>query len=205
MKSLLSVFAAFAVTFSWSAFAVEMPVPQSSSQIEELNPFDPEIETLLQEMDAEYEAETGMPAILHSFKPFGPACRQIECPVWAKIDKSTQTMELYVNGVLNYRWLVSTGAVGSGTPNFDQNPNGRIYDAYSSTKFPGGDYMGLGNMPYAVFISGGFAIHGTTAGNLKKLGQRASHGCIRLHPENGKIFNRLVRQYGIYKTWITVY
>lgn len=59
-------------------------------------------------------------------------------------------------------------------------------------------------MPYAVFIEGGFAIHGTTVGNFKYLGTRASHGCIRLHPDNGRIFNHLVRQYGIRDTWVTV-
>jgi len=73
-----------------------------------------------------------------------------------------------------------------------------------SSKFPGGDYNGLGNMPYAVFVDGGFAIHGTTRGNWPLLGQVASHGCIRVHPDNGFIFNRLVRQHGVKNTWITI-
>ena len=131
-------------------------------------------------------------------------CFRQECAVWARVVKSEQKLHLYVNGQLVNSWLVSTGAPGHGTPNFDTHPNGRIYDAYSSKKFPGGDYKGLGNMPYAVFISGGFAIHGTTAGNFPKLGKPASHGCIRVHPDNGKIFNRLVREHGIKNTWITV-
>ena len=90
------------------------------------------------------------------------------------------------------------------TPYMDQNPNGRIYDRYTSVTNPGGDYNGLGNMPYAVFIRGGYAVHGTTRGNWPNLGKPASKGCIRLHPDNGFIFNRLVRSYGIYRTWITV-
>jgi len=59
-------------------------------------------------------------------------------------------------------------------------------------------------MPYAVFISGGYAIHGTTRGNWSRLGKPASHGCIRLHPDNGQIFNVLVRRNGISNVWITV-
>ena len=101
-------------------------------------------------------------------------------------------------------WPVSTGINGRNTPNFETHPNGRIYDRYTSKKFPGGDFNGLGNMPYAVFISGGFAIHGTGKGNWPKLGSRASHGCIRLHPDNALIFNRLVRKNGISEVWITV-
>ena len=100
-----------------------------------------------------------------------------------------------------------------GTPNFDKHPDGRIYNAYTSTKFPGGNYIvtvngkkvGLGNMPYAVFIRGGFAIHGTGTGNWPKLGRVASHGCIRIHPDNARLFNALVRQYGVSNTWITVH
>lgn len=69
---------------------------------------------------------------------------------------------------------------------------------------PGGDYNGLGNMPYAVFVRGGYAIHGTTKGNWPKLGTPASKGCIRLHPDNGFIFNRLVRAVGVRAAWVSV-
>jgi hypothetical protein len=55
------------------------------------------------------------------------------------------------------------------------------------------------------FLSrGGFAIHGTGRGNWRKLGNKASHGCIRVHPDNALIFNRLVRENGIKNVWITV-
>lgn len=59
-------------------------------------------------------------------------------------------------------------------------------------------------MPYVVFIQNGYGVHGTTLGNIRRLGKKASHGCIRLHPDNGKIFNELVRRAGIENTWITV-
>jgi lipoprotein-anchoring transpeptidase ErfK/SrfK len=79
-----------------------------------------------------------------------------------------------------------------------------MYKKYTSKKFPGGNYMGLGNMPYVIFIKGGYAIHGTTPGNFNKLGRVASHGCIRLHPNNAKVFYDLIKTVGAHNTWITV-
>ena len=124
--------------------------------------------------------------------------------IYAQVIKSTQVIYIYIDGELTYTWRVSSGSPGRDTPNLNTHPNGRIYDAYTSTKFPGGDYKGLGNMPYAVFISGGIAIHGTSLGNVKRLGQPVSHGCIRIHPENGKIFNGLVRAAGVNNVWVSV-
>ena len=59
-------------------------------------------------------------------------------------------------------------------------------------------------MPYAVFVKGGYAIHGTTPGNFSKLGRRASHGCIRMPPDNAKIFYELVKKIGLQNTWVTI-
>lgn len=154
-----------------------------------------------EKFDREYEAATGKKASL----PAGRGtCRNIDCPLFALVDKETQTLTLYVDGEIKEVWDVSTGTYGHETPGFSKNPNGRIYDEYMSKTYPGGDYEGLGNMPYAVFIEGGFAIHGTGRSNWKKLGSRASHGCIRVHPDNAFTFNRLVRKYGVANTWITV-
>lgn len=177
--------------------------------MDELDPFDPEIERYLELMDAEYEAATGQPAILEeAFDLFHEksksSCYRKSCAVYALVKKSEQRMYLYSHGNLIATWKVSTGTPGRSTPNFDTRPNGRIYDRYTSTRYPGGDYLNLGNMPYAVFIRGGFAIHGTGTGNWPKLGRVASHGCIRLHPDNAKVFNRMVRSSGIRNTWITV-
>lgn len=185
-------------------FSFQVPAMASQSS-EELNPFDPNVEQLLENFDQEYFQATGLsPFVENLMQPMGPSCFRASCKVWIQVVKSTQLAYLYINGQHAETWKVSTGAVGHGTPNFDKHPNGRIYDQYSSSKFPGGDYQGLGNMPYAVFIEGGFAIHGTPAGNWSKLGTRASHGCVRSHPDNARTFNRLVRQYGIYKTWVTI-
>lgn len=131
-------------------------------------------------------------------------CREKECLVFAEIIKSTQTLYLYLDGALIDSFAVSTGMNRYETPDMSVRPSGPLFTKYKSKKFPGGNYMGLGNMPYAVFIRGGYAIHGTTTGNIPKLGTRASHGCVRLHPLNAKIFYELVKQIGIEYTWVTI-
>lgn len=182
-----------------------VPFYEDVNDMDELDPFDPNIEEKLNMMDEVYEQETGIPAHLPDTSGrFQSTCYQATCSVWAHVNKAKQLMSLYENGQLIGQFATSTGTPGHGTPNFDQRPNGRIYDRYTSTKYPGGDYNGLGNMPYAVFIKGGFAIHGTGKSNWPKLGRVASHGCIRIHPDNAYRFNRLVRQYGVANSWITV-
>ena len=197
--------------FTVTGARAEMPLesyelgPQGDT--EELNPFRPDIDQHLEEFDQIYEEETGISPFLEGYGQEDRSrsgCKRDECHVWARVNRATQELTLYVAGEVVYVWDVSTGAAGHGTPKFDRHPNGRIYDKYSSSKYPGGDYKGLGNMPYAVFIEGGFAIHGTPEANWPLLGQKASHGCIRLHPDNGFIFNRLVRDNGIENVWITV-
>lgn len=133
------------------------------------------------------------------------ACREAGCVIYVRVVKSIQTLFLHIDGELVDSFKVSTGMKGKyETPSFSVRPHGPIFIKYTSRKFPGGNYMGLGNMPYAVFVRGGYAIHGTTPGNFSKLGNRASHGCIRLHPDNAKIFNELVKRVGLENTWVTV-
>ena len=176
------------------------------SAVEELNPFAPDVEEVLKSFDNAYEQTEGVSSWLPEFfEAFAlRSCYRQTCAVWAHVDKSSQRMYLYLNGNPVGTYAVSTGAAGHETPDFDQHPNGRVYYKYTSTKWPDGDYRGLGNMPYAVFISGGFAIHGTPEGNWRRLGRRASHGCIRVHPDNAAYFNSLVRRYGVRNVWITV-
>lgn len=131
-------------------------------------------------------------------------CREKECLLFAEIIKSTQTLYLYLDGELIDSFAVSTGIKKYETPDMSRRPSGPIFTRYTSKKFPGGNYKGLGNMPYAVFILGGYAIHGTTPGNFAKLGSPASHGCIRLHPVNARIFYELVKLMGLNNTWITI-
>lgn len=131
-------------------------------------------------------------------------CTKGGCGVYAEVDKSEQTMSVYVEGELMYSFMVSTGRRGHETPNLDQRPAGPVYEKYTSRKYPEGDYQGMGNMPYAVFIRGGYAIHGTTPGSFSKLGKKASHGCIRLHPDDARVFYDLVNENGLANTWVTI-
>lgn len=131
-------------------------------------------------------------------------CRKGECSVYAEIDKSEQLMYVYVGGELQHSLQVSTGMRGHETPNLDLRPTGPVYEKYTSSKYPEGDYKGMGNMPYAVFLRGGYAIHGTTPGSFSKLGKKASHGCIRLHPDDAQVFYNLVNSIGLENTWVTV-
>ncbi|MCB9056348.1 MAG: L,D-transpeptidase [Chitinophagales bacterium] len=132
-------------------------------------------------------------------------CREIDCPLFALIDKSKQVLYLYIFGELKDSFLVSTGKGKKyETPEMSLRPHGPLLVKYTSKKFPGGNYLGLGNMPYAVFVKGGYAIHGTTPGNFAKLGKEASHGCIRLHPDNAKVFHALVKTVGLAQTWVAI-
>lgn len=176
---------------------------EETNALEELDPADPNIEAILQEMDREYIRQTGqLPYIMPSFLEI--SCQHYDCPIYIEVRKSEQRLYLHVRGALVHTWLVSTGTPKSETPLWEGHPNGRIYDKYSSKANPGGDYKGLGNMPYAVFLHAGYAIHGTLESNFKYLGQKASHGCIRLHPDNARIFNRFTRQYGIAGVWVSI-
>lgn len=172
--------------------------------LDELDPRSPDIEEKLREFDEAYFKMTGKSPFINSNEDQKGICYRNACPVWGRVNLAEQLFYLYIDGELKYVWPTSTGKRGYSTPYLDENPNGRIYDRYSSTAYPGGDYNGLGNMPYAVFIRGGYAVHGTVMSNWPKLGTPASKGCIRLHPDNGLIFNRLVRASGVALSWVSV-
>lgn len=175
------------------------------SIMDELDPNDPSAEQLLEFLDEEHERETGESSHIDAdpSEAFS-GCRREECEVWARVDKSEQRLYLFIDGVQRAIWKISTGKPGHETPNFDRHPNGRIYNKYTSTRYPDGDYNGLGNMPYSVFIEGAYAIHGTPEYNWEKLGQARSKGCVRLHPRHAEMFVGLVRKLGVRKVWITV-
>jgi lipoprotein-anchoring transpeptidase ErfK/SrfK len=57
-------------------------------------------------------------------------------------------------------------------------------------------------MPHSIFFYGGYAIHGTT--DIAHLGQVASHGCVRLHPDNATLLFDLVDKVGMKNTKISL-
>jgi len=57
-------------------------------------------------------------------------------------------------------------------------------------------------MPHSIFFLGGYAIHATYY--INQLGRPASHGCIRLHPQNAAKLYSLVQKHGMKSTRITI-
>lgn len=124
------------------------------------------------------------------FGAAAPAKADIE----VRIDKSAQRMAVIVDGVPSYHWVVSTGR-GGGPRSGVYRPQ-RLERKWFSRKY------NWAPMPYAVFFHEGYAIHGTT--HVKQLGQRASKGCVRLHPANAATLFALVQKHGMKSTRIVV-
>jgi len=108
-------------------------------------------------------------------------------PILAKIDLSSQRMKVYSGRRLLYTWKVSTGRRGYGTPTGTWRIH-RMHKRYFSRKYDNAP------MPHAMFYHRGFAVHGTTS--IRRLGRRASHGCVRLHPDNARKLFSLVKRNG---------
>lgn len=123
----------------------------------------------------------------------GPALAEV--PVIARVDVSDQRMYVYVENRLTYTWPVSTGRRAYDTPPGLYQPQWMV-PMWHSRKY------NFAPMPFAVFFHGGYAVHGTTAVN--DLGRPASHGCVRLLTANAKTFFKLVADYGMTSTMITV-
>jgi lipoprotein-anchoring transpeptidase ErfK/SrfK len=117
--------------------------------------------------------------------------------VRAVVDKSDQQMLVYQDGALLYTWDVSTGVQWSWTPAGTFSPTW-LDRHHRSHKY------GNAPMPWSVFFNGGIAVHGTVPSNYGLLGQQASHGCVRLHQDNAKIFFDLVKSVGMSNTIIVV-
>ena len=115
--------------------------------------------------------------------------------VLAHVDLLTQKLELYVDDQLVDVFPVSTGRIGYATPAGEYQPQW-ITAFWRSRKYH------YAPMPWAVFFHDGYAIHGTT--DVRHLGQPASHGGIRLKPDNAKIFYTLVLKNGGDNTTITI-
>lgn len=213
---LVSLFTALMMGFAFSAQA-ETAEYDVNNFYNEQGEYDPEAPFIADYLDWNDQQVGNRPVELDPVftlaKSAGLDCKRETCPLWADVDKSEQVLRLYAYGNLvnGDGWATSTGK--GGTPDMETTINAaRIYDEYMSKASPGGDYNGLGNMPYAVFIKygkGGYAVHGTPKSNWKYLGKPASHGCVRVHPDNGYTFNRMVRpiasQFGSSGVWISIH
>ena len=104
-----------------------------------------------------------------------------------RVDLSKQQMFVSVNGWKKHTWPISSARDGFDTPEGLYRPT-RMYEDYRSKEYNNA------SMPYSIFFYRGYAIHGTSA--VKSLGTPASHGCIRLHPDNAKELFELVEATG---------
>lgn len=107
--------------------------------------------------------------------------------VVAKVDISSQTMKVYVNGSHRHTWRVSTGKRGYRTPTGTYSPKYMTRMHYSRK-------YNNSPMPYSIFFRGGYAVHGTS--HVSRLGRPASHGCVRLHTANARRLYNLVKRHG---------
>ena len=122
-------------------------------------------------------------------------------PVLAKaellvsVSKSQQRLSVTVDGAETYRWPVSTGTRGHETPSGNFRPT-RLERHWYSRQYE------LTPMPWAMFFHRGYAVHGTM--EAYNLGRAASHGCVRLRPDNAATLFSLMRRQGPGNTKIVV-
>jgi lipoprotein-anchoring transpeptidase ErfK/SrfK len=105
----------------------------------------------------------------------------------ARVSVSAQTMHVYRDGQLLHEWPVSTARAGKVTP------RGEWTAQWLSRNHRSSRYNNA-PMPYAIFYSGHYAIHGTD--QISRLGRPASAGCVRLHPDNARMLFSMVLEEG---------
>ena len=103
------------------------------------------------------------------------------------VDISEQRMRVYQGQTLLHDWPVSTARKGKVTPTGDYRPQW-LSKNHRSSRYNNAP------MPYAIFYSGHYAIHGTNEAG--KLGSPASAGCVRLSVENAARLFQHVERYG---------
>ena len=113
----------------------------------------------------------------------------------ARVSLSEQVMHVYHHGKLVHEWPVSTARAGKITPMGDWRPQWLSRNHRSSR-------YNNAPMPYSIFYSGHYAIHGTD--QISRLGRPASAGCVRLHPDNARMLFELVRVEGMEQTRVIV-
>lgn len=112
------------------------------------------------------------------------------------IDKNSQQMSVAVDGVPRYRWPVSSGLPAHETPNGSFKAFRMEVDHYSKE-------WDDAPMPHSIFFTRqGHAIHGTDS--VRRLGNPASHGCVRLSRENAATLFELVQREGVLNTTVTL-
>jgi len=127
-----------------------------------------------------------LPALAIALLAAMPAAR---ADVLITIDKSKQQMTVTVDGEARHVWPVSTGKDLYDTPAGEFQPF-RMERHHFSREWDDAP------MPHSIFFTQeGHAIHGSY--QVRRLGRPASHGCVRLAPENAATLFALVKQQGV--------
>jgi lipoprotein-anchoring transpeptidase ErfK/SrfK len=117
-------------------------------------------------------------------------------PILINIDKSRQEMTVFVDGVEQYTWPVSTGRPEYSTPSGTYTPTSMNEMWYSKQ-------WDNSPMPHSIFfMKDGHAIHGTH--EVKNLGKAVSHGCVRISPQNAATLYALVETNGMQNTQVVL-
>jgi len=120
----------------------------------------------------------------------------VAATILINIDKTKQQMTVFLDGVESYNWPVSTGKAGYSTPSgtFTATSMNEIWYSKEWDNAP---------MPHAIFfMKDGHAIHGSY--EVKNLGKPASHGCVRISPENAATLYALVEKTGLNNTQVVL-
>ena len=136
-------------------------------------------------------AAFGIVAAMMVFEPVTASAASVV----AKVDLSSQTMTVTRRGKVMYRWKVSTARRGKVTP------TGSWSAKWLSKNHRSSRYNNA-PMPYSIFYSGNFAVHGTN--QVSRLGRPASAGCVRLDTANARTLYNLTRRVGLKNVRIVV-
>ena len=116
--------------------------------------------------------------------------------ILVNIDKTNQKMTVFLDGVEKYDWPVSTGKAGYSTPSGS-------YTATSMNEIWYSKQWDNAAVPHSIFfMKDGHAIHGSN--EVKNLGNPASHGCVRISPENAATLYALVARNGLQNTQVVL-
>ncbi len=116
-------------------------------------------------------------------------------PIEIVVDKDAQIMEVTIGGEHFATYYVSTARRGFHTP-VGEFQIQRMAESWFSSKYDNSP------MPNSLFFDGGIAVHGHYGKNFPRF---ASHGCVRLHPDDAIELWGQVLLHGRKNVRITVY
>lgn len=116
--------------------------------------------------------------------------------ILVQIDKASQSVTVSRDGAVLHQWPVSTGKRGHDTPN-------GTYRAFRMEKDHFSKEWDDAPMPNSIFFTKkGHALHSSF--DVKNIGRPASHGCVRLKPENAAALYALVEKEGVLNTTVSI-